>query len=116
VPWEPNHRCKGKSEKHFIEVHYDSDDEVCEDTERELDAYLEQSDDASDSCTEASDSGTFEEEVTLVPWRNSGMDRMIAPVLQQPYHHVLMTLHFSRGMTLVEIHMCQHLERMSSLW
>ena len=42
VPWEPDHRCKGK--KHIIEVHYDSDDED-----------LEQSDDDSDSCTEASD-------------------------------------------------------------
>jgi hypothetical protein len=41
-------------------VHYDSDDEVCEDAE--IDAYLEQSDDASDSCTEASDSCTLEED------------------------------------------------------
>jgi hypothetical protein len=60
VPWEPDHRCRGKGKKHIIEVHYDSDDEVCEDAE--IDAYLEQSDDASDSCTEASDSCTLEED------------------------------------------------------
>jgi hypothetical protein len=29
VPWEPDHRCRGKGKKHIIEVHYDSDDEVC---------------------------------------------------------------------------------------
>jgi hypothetical protein len=60
VPWEPNHRCRGKGKKRIIEVHYDSDDEVCEDAA--IDAYLEQSDDASDSCTEASDSYTLEED------------------------------------------------------
>jgi hypothetical protein len=49
----------GKGKKHIIEVHYDSEDEVCEDTELELDAYLEQCDDAS---TEASDSDTLEED------------------------------------------------------
>jgi hypothetical protein len=27
VPWEPDHRCRGKGKKHIIEVHYDSDDE-----------------------------------------------------------------------------------------
>jgi hypothetical protein len=54
VPWEPNHRCRGKGKKHIIEVHYDSDDEVCE--YAEIDAYLEQSDDARDFCIEASDS------------------------------------------------------------
>jgi hypothetical protein len=54
VPWEPNHRCRGKGKKHIIEVHYDNDDEVCEDAE--IDAYLEQSNGARDSCTEASDS------------------------------------------------------------
>jgi hypothetical protein len=59
VPWEPNHRCMGKGKKHIIEVHYDSEDEVCEDTELELDAYLEQCDDAS---TEASDSNMLEED------------------------------------------------------
>jgi hypothetical protein len=26
VPWEPDHRCRGKGKKHIIEVHYDSDD------------------------------------------------------------------------------------------
>jgi hypothetical protein len=57
---EPNHRCRGRGKKHIIEVHYDSDDEVCEDAT--IDAYLEQSDYASDSCTEASDSCTLEED------------------------------------------------------
>jgi hypothetical protein len=23
VPWEPDHRCRGKGKKHIIEVHYD---------------------------------------------------------------------------------------------
>jgi hypothetical protein len=39
VPWEPNHRCRGKGKKHIIEVCYDSDDEACEDGS--IDAYLE---------------------------------------------------------------------------
>jgi hypothetical protein len=60
VPWEPYHRCRGKGKKHIIEVHHDSDDEVCEDGA--IDAYLEQFDDDSDSCTEASDSCTLEED------------------------------------------------------
>jgi hypothetical protein len=54
VPWEPDHRCRGKGKKHIIEVHYDSDYEVCEDAA--IDAYLERADGASDFCTEASDS------------------------------------------------------------
>jgi hypothetical protein len=29
VPWELDHRCRGKGKKHIIEVHYDNDDEVC---------------------------------------------------------------------------------------
>jgi hypothetical protein len=57
VPWEPDHRCMGKGKKHIIEVYYGSEDEVCEDTRLELDAYLEQCDDAS---IEASDSDTLE--------------------------------------------------------
>jgi hypothetical protein len=63
VPWEPNHRCRGKGKTHIIEVHYDSEDEeVYEDVA--IDAYLEHSDDASDSCTlvEASDSCTLGED------------------------------------------------------
>jgi hypothetical protein len=44
VPWEPDHRCRGKGKKHIIEVHYDSDDEDSE-----------KSDDDNDSCTKASD-------------------------------------------------------------
>jgi hypothetical protein len=74
VPWEPDHRCRGKGKKHIIEVHYDSDDEVCEDGA--IDAYLEQCDDASDSCTEASDSDTLEEDsdsCTLVDTSDYGM-------------------------------------------
>jgi hypothetical protein len=62
VPWEPDRRCRGRGKKHIIEVHYDNDDEVCEDTKQEIDAYLKQSDDVSDSCTEASDSCTLEED------------------------------------------------------
>jgi hypothetical protein len=59
VPWEPDHRCRGKDQKHIIEAHYDSDDEVCEDGAIDVD--LEQSDDDSDSCTEASDSDSCTE-------------------------------------------------------
>ena len=59
VPWEPDHRCRGKDQKHIIEVHYDNDDEVCEDGAIDVD--LGQSDDDSDSCTEASDSDSCTE-------------------------------------------------------
>jgi hypothetical protein len=51
VPWEPDHRCRGKGKKHINEVHHDSDDEDSE-----------QSDDDSDSCTEASDSDSTSED------------------------------------------------------
>jgi hypothetical protein len=60
APWEPDHRCRGKGKKHIIEVHYDNDDMVYEDAE--IDAYLEQFDGASDSCTKASDSYTLGED------------------------------------------------------
>jgi hypothetical protein len=60
MPWEPDHRCRGKGKKHIIEVHYDSEDEACEDGS--IDAYLEKSDDDSDSCTEASDSDSTSED------------------------------------------------------
>jgi hypothetical protein len=60
VPWEPDHRCRGRGKKHIIEVHYENDDEVCEDAS--IDAYLEQSDDVSDSCSKTSDSYTLEED------------------------------------------------------
>ena len=83
VPWEPDHRCSGRGKKHIIEVHYDSDDEVCEDTELEIDAYLEQSDDVGDCCTKTSDSWTLEEDSDPCTLEDSGMDMMIAPVLQQ---------------------------------
>jgi hypothetical protein len=51
VPWEADHRCRGNGKKHIIEVHYDSDYEDSE-----------QSDDDSDSCTEASDSDSTSED------------------------------------------------------
>jgi hypothetical protein len=60
VPWEADHRCRGRGKQHIIEVLYDSDDEVCEDGV--IDSYLEQFDDASDSCTEARDSYMLEED------------------------------------------------------
>jgi hypothetical protein len=47
-------------------VLYESDDEVCEDGA--IDAYLEQSDDASDSCTEARDSCSLEEDNDPCVW------------------------------------------------
>jgi hypothetical protein len=60
VPWEPDHRCRGKDQKHIIEAHYDSDDEVCEDGAIDVD--LGQSNDDSDSCTEVDDTSTLEED------------------------------------------------------
>jgi hypothetical protein len=58
--WELDHRCKGKDQKHTIEAHYDSDDEICEDGVIDVD--LGHYDDDSDSCTEASDSDSFIED------------------------------------------------------
>jgi hypothetical protein len=49
VPWKPNHRCRGKGKVHTVEVHYDSEDEEMHVNET-IDAYLEQSNKASDSC------------------------------------------------------------------
>ena len=49
VPWEPDHRCRGKGKKHTIEVHHHSDDGVCVDGATDVDS--EQSDDDNDSCT-----------------------------------------------------------------
>jgi hypothetical protein len=60
VPWEPDHRCRGKGKKHTIEVHHDSDDGVCVDGATDVDS--EQSDDDSDSCTGASDSDSTSED------------------------------------------------------
>jgi hypothetical protein len=63
VPWEPDHRCTGvKGRVHYIEVHYDSDDEESDEDEA-LDASLEQS---------------LE---TLAHFLDSWMDRMIVHVL-----------------------------------
>jgi hypothetical protein len=57
VPWEPDHRCRGKGKRHIIEVHYENEDEDMH-GDATIDAYLAQSNDTSDSCTlvEASDS------------------------------------------------------------
>jgi hypothetical protein len=60
VPWEPDHRCRGKGKKHIIEVHYDSDDEDLEQSDDDSDSCTEASD--SDSCTEADDSSMLEED------------------------------------------------------
>jgi hypothetical protein len=63
VPWELDHRCRGKGKRHIMEVHYDSEDEeVYEDAV--VDTYLESFDDASDSCmlVEASDSCALRED------------------------------------------------------
>jgi hypothetical protein len=48
-PWEPNHRCRGKGKVHIVEVHYDSEDEELRE-DATIDTYLEQSNEASDSC------------------------------------------------------------------
>jgi hypothetical protein len=50
----------GVREEAHIEAHYDSDDEMCEDGA--IDDDLGQSDDDSDSCTEASDSDSCTED------------------------------------------------------
>ena len=69
MPWEPDHRCRGKGKKHIIEVHYDSDDEDSEQSDDDSDSCTEASDSDStsedsddDSCTEASDACTLEED------------------------------------------------------
>jgi hypothetical protein len=54
VPWELDHKCRGKDQKHIIEAHCDNDDGMSEDGV--IDDDLGQSDDDNDSCTEASDS------------------------------------------------------------
>jgi hypothetical protein len=58
-PWEPDHRCRGRDQKHTIEARHGSDDEVHEDGAIDVDS--EQSDDDNDSCTEASDSDSTTE-------------------------------------------------------
>jgi hypothetical protein len=50
VPWKQNHRCRGKGKVHIVEVHYDNQDEEIH-VNATIDAYLEQSDKASDSRT-----------------------------------------------------------------
>jgi hypothetical protein len=40
VPWEPDHRCRGKGKVHIVEVHYDSEDEEMHE-DATIDAYLE---------------------------------------------------------------------------
>jgi hypothetical protein len=55
VPWEPDHRCRGKGKRHIIEVHYDSEDEEMHE-DATIDSYLEQFEEASDSWTLEEDS------------------------------------------------------------
>jgi hypothetical protein len=55
VPWEPDHRCRGKGKRHIIEVHYDSEDEEMH-GDATIDSYLEQFEEASDSCALGEDS------------------------------------------------------------
>jgi hypothetical protein len=87
--WEPDHRCRGKGRVHYIEVHYDSDEEdVYEDAA--LDASLEQS---QDSCTS---DGQLE----------SQDDSACALV---SHHTVLRTQHFTIVVILVRIQLGQHL-------
>ena len=69
VPWEPDHRCRGKGKKHIIEVHYESDDEDSDQSDDDSDSCIEASDSDStsedsddDSCTEASDACMLEED------------------------------------------------------
>jgi hypothetical protein len=59
-PWELDHRCRGKDQECIIEACHDSEGEVCEDGAIDVDS--EQSDDDSDSCTEASDSDSTSED------------------------------------------------------
>jgi hypothetical protein len=59
-PWELDHRCRGKDQERIIEGCHDSEGEVCEDGAIDVDS--EQSDDDSDSCTEASDSDSTSED------------------------------------------------------
>jgi hypothetical protein len=59
VPWEPDHRCRGKDQKHTIEAHYDREDEVFVDGVIDVDS--KKFDDDNDSCTEASDSDSTSE-------------------------------------------------------
>jgi hypothetical protein len=58
--WELDHRCRGKYQERIIEACHDSEDVVCEDGVIDVDS--EQSDDDSESCTEASDSDSTSED------------------------------------------------------
>jgi hypothetical protein len=48
VPWEPDHRCRGKGKRHNIEMHYDSEDEEVH-GDATIDSYLEKFEETSDS-------------------------------------------------------------------
>jgi hypothetical protein len=63
LPWEPDHRCRGKGKRHIIEMHYDNEDEEVH-GDATIDSYLEQFEEISDSCAlvEASDSCTLGED------------------------------------------------------
>jgi hypothetical protein len=58
--WELDHRFRGKDHECIIEACHDNEGEVCEDGAIDVDS--EQSDDDSDSCTEASDSDSTSED------------------------------------------------------
>jgi hypothetical protein len=55
VPWELDHRFRGKGKRHIIDVHYDSEDEEMH-GDVTIDSYLEQFEEASDSCALGEDS------------------------------------------------------------
>jgi len=55
VPWELDHRCRGKGKRHIIEVHYDNEDEEMH-GDATIDSYLEQFEEAIDSCALGEDS------------------------------------------------------------
>jgi hypothetical protein len=82
VPWEPDHRCRGKGKRHIIEMHYDSEDEEVH-GDATIDSYLEQFEELVTLAhlwrlVTLAHLGRI---VTLAHWRDSWMDRMIAPVL-----------------------------------
>jgi hypothetical protein len=58
--WELDHRCRGKDMECIIDACHDNEGEVCEDGAIDVDS--EQSNDDSDSCTEASDSDSTSED------------------------------------------------------
>jgi hypothetical protein len=80
VPWELDHRCRGKGKKHIIEVRYDNVDEICEDGA--IDAYWSSLMMIVTLAQRLVILASLRRIVTLACWRDSWMDRMIAPVFQ----------------------------------